>query len=49
VAIYPKGTWRKPLFSAKLPLEAGIGYFAYAVGSPADGSFEVLLQAFPIP
>ena len=48
VAIYPASSWRKPLFSAKLPLQAGIGYFAYAVGSPADGSFTVLLQEFPI-
>jgi hypothetical protein len=49
VAIYPKNSWRHPLFKATLPLEAGTGYFAYAVGSPADGTFDVLLQAFPIP
>ena len=49
VAIYPASSWRNTLFSAKLPLQAGISYFAYAVGSPADGSFTVLLQEFPIP
>ncbi len=49
VAIYPKGTWGHPLFKATLPLEAGTGYFAYAVGSPTDGSFTVLLQALSIP
>jgi hypothetical protein len=49
VAIYPAGSWRHPLFAATLPLEAGTGYFAYAVGSPADGTFTVLLQALSIP
>jgi hypothetical protein len=49
VAIYPAKAWRHPLFSAKLSLDAGIGYFAYAVGSPGDGSFTVLLQPLPIP
>ncbi len=49
VAIYPAKSWSRPLFSAKLPLQAGMAYFAYAVGSPADGSFDVLLQAFAIP
>ena len=49
VSIHPKTSWRHPLFSAKLPLDAGTGYFAYAVGSPADKSFTVLLQALPIP
>jgi hypothetical protein len=44
VAIYPASSWSKPAFHATLPLEAGIAYFAYAVGSPARGTFEVLLQ-----
>jgi hypothetical protein len=48
VSIYPASSWRHPLFSAKLPLAAGTGYFAYAVGNPADDSFTVLLQALPI-
>lgn len=44
VAIYPASSWSRPAFHATLPLEAGIAYFAYAVGSPARGTFEVLLQ-----
>ncbi len=38
------GDWYA-LFSARLDLAAGTAYFAYAVGSPAKGSFTVLLQA----
>lgn len=36
------------LFSARLDLTAGTAYFAYAVGSPANGTFTVLLQALTI-
>ena len=49
VAIYPASSWHKPAFSANLPLAAGTAYFAYAVGSPANGTFTVLPQAIPIP
>jgi hypothetical protein len=48
VAIYPAGSWAKPAFQANLPLEAGKAYFAYAVGSPALGTFEVLTQAIAV-
>jgi hypothetical protein len=48
VAIYPASVWSKPAFGATLPLEAGKAYFAYAVGSPARGTFEVLTQAIAI-
>jgi hypothetical protein len=48
VAIYPSSSWHKPAFSATLPLEASTAYFAYAVGSPANGTFTVLLQAFKL-
>jgi hypothetical protein len=48
VAIYPASSWSKPAFHATLPLEAGIAYFAYAVGSPARGTFEVLLQSIDL-
>lgn len=43
VSIFPAGSWH-PAFSAKLPLAANIAYFAYAVGTPAKGSFDVLIQ-----
>jgi hypothetical protein len=43
VSITPAGSFR-PAFSAPLTLEAGKTYFAYAVGSPAKGSFTVLVQ-----
>lgn len=42
---HSEGSYGKPLFSARLDLAAGTAYFAYAVGSPAKGSFTVLLQA----
>jgi hypothetical protein len=45
VSIYPAGSWGKPAFKATLPLDSGFAYFAYAVGSPANGTFEVLTQA----
>jgi hypothetical protein len=45
VAIYPASSWRHPAFQATLPLSAGVSYFAYAVGSPANGTFTVLTQA----
>jgi len=48
VAIYPAGSWEKPAFSATLRLDAGVAYFAYAVGSPAKGTFEVLTQAIDL-
>jgi hypothetical protein len=48
VAIYPSTSWYKPAFSATLPLEAGRAYFAYAVGSPANGTFTVLTQAIDL-
>jgi hypothetical protein len=48
VAIYPASSWHKPAFSANLPLAAGTAYFAYAVGSPANGTFTVLPQAIEI-
>jgi hypothetical protein len=48
VSIYPAGSWSKPAFEATLPLEAGKAYFAYAVGSPALSTFEVLTQAITI-
>jgi hypothetical protein len=44
VAIYPSSSWHKPAFSARLPLAAGTAYFAYAVGTPANGTFDVLVQ-----
>lgn len=43
VGIYPAGSWH-PLFQANLNLAPNKAYFAYAVGSPAKGSFTVLLQ-----
>jgi hypothetical protein len=46
VGIYDAASWRRPAFSATLPLEAGKAYFAYAVGTPSNGTFTVLLQAF---
>ena len=48
VSIYPSSSWYKPAFSANLPLEAGTAYFAYAVGSPANGTFTVLPQAIKL-
>ena len=48
VAIYPANSWHRPAFSASLPLAAGTAYFAYAVGSPANGTFTVLPQAIEL-
>jgi hypothetical protein len=48
VALYPAGSWGKPVFQQKLKLQAGFAYFAYAVGSPALGTFEVLTQAIDL-
>jgi len=48
VSIYPSGSWHKPAFSAGLPLATGTAYFAYAVGSPANGTFTVLPQAIEL-
>ena len=43
VGIYPAGSWH-PLFQTNLSLAPNKTYFDYAVGSPAKGSFSVLLQ-----
>jgi hypothetical protein len=48
VAIYPADSWGKPAFSATLPLASKIAYFAYAVGTPANGTFTVLIQPFDL-
>ncbi len=45
VGIYPAWSWRNRLFKANLNLAADTAYFAYAVGSTANKSFEVLLQS----
>jgi hypothetical protein len=45
VGIYPASSWSKAAFSANLELAAGKAYFAYAVGTPAKGTFTVILQA----
>jgi hypothetical protein len=43
VSIFPAGSF-SPAFSAPLTLAANKAYFAYAVGTPAKGSFTVLVQ-----
>lgn len=43
VALEPAGTGT-PVFRKTLWLRPGFAYYAYAVGTPAKGSFEVLLQ-----
>jgi hypothetical protein len=48
VAIYPADSWGKAAFSATLPLASKLAYFAYAVGSPAKGTFSVLLQTIDL-
>lgn len=48
VAIYPEGSWH-PVFEATLPLAPKTATFAYAVGSPANGTFRVLTQTVDIP
>lgn len=45
VGIYVPARWGKPVFSATLPIPAGTAAFAYAVGTPANGTFTVLTQA----
>lgn len=47
VSIFPAGSWH-PAFSAKLPLAANVAYFAYAVGTPSKGSFDVLIQTIDL-
>lgn len=43
VSIFPAGSYH-PAFSAPLTLAANVAYFAYAVGTPANGTFTVLVQ-----
>ena len=43
VRIYPAGS-PKPAFNANLSLASKTAYFAYAVGTPAKGTFTVLIQ-----
>jgi hypothetical protein len=43
VRIYPAGS-PKPAFNANLSLASKMAYFAYAVGTPAKGTFTVLIQ-----
>jgi len=43
VAIAPAGT-TTPAFETTLPVKPGRAYAAYAVGTPAKGTFEVLLE-----
>lgn len=45
VGIYPAGSWRHPLFQTNLSLAPNTAYFAYAVGSPAKNTFQVLVQS----
>jgi hypothetical protein len=47
VAIYPSGS-KVPAFKTDLPLDSKFAYFAYAVGSPANGTFTVLLQSIDL-
>ena len=47
VSIFPAGSW-DPAFSAKLPLAPNVAYFAYAVGTPSKGSFDVLIQTLDL-
>ncbi len=48
VYVYPKGSLR-PALSTSATLEAGMAYFAYAVGSVEKGSLALVVQAIPIP
>jgi hypothetical protein len=48
VSIYAANSWHKPAFAASLPLDAGTAYFAYAVGTPANSTFTVLLQGLKL-
>jgi hypothetical protein len=48
VAIAVAGTSTRA-FEATLELRPFTGYAAYAVGTPGNGTFEVLLQAIPLP
>jgi NAD(P)-dependent dehydrogenase (short-subunit alcohol dehydrogenase family) len=47
IAIAPAGTSTE-VFSTELKVKPGRAYNAYAVGTPANGTFEVLLQVTPI-
>jgi hypothetical protein len=47
VKIFPAGSLR-PAFNATLPLASQKAYFAYAVGTPAKGTFTVLIQALDV-
>jgi hypothetical protein len=48
VYVYPKGSLR-PALSTSAKLEAGTAYFAYAVGSAANGTLALVVQAIPLP
>jgi hypothetical protein len=48
VSIFPEGSWRNPAFSADLVLQPFRAQFAYAVGTPGNGTFTVLLQELPL-
>jgi hypothetical protein len=47
IAITPAGTSTE-VFNTALKVKPGRAYNAYAVGTPANGTFEVLLQVTPI-
>jgi hypothetical protein len=47
VKIFPAGSLR-PAFNATLTLASQKAYFAYAVGTPAKGTFTVLIQALDV-
>jgi hypothetical protein len=47
VAIVPVGE-EEPIFETQVPLQNGQVYIAYAVGSPDEGTFDVLLQQLPM-
>lgn len=49
VAIFPSGSPRDRVFAQVLSLDPGFAYFAYAVGSPANETFTVLIQAIQVP
>jgi Domain of unknown function (DUF4397) len=48
VAVYPKGSLH-PALSASAELEAGLTYFAYAVGPADNGTLALVIQVIPIP
>jgi hypothetical protein len=47
LAIVPVGE-DEPIFETQVPLQNGMVYIAYAVGSPDAGTFDVLLQQLPM-